>query len=59
MIDEIKNLEGRLVNLSNLNENIFLLSSSTKQLTSILENSSRLSNKINLQIQELDVARVC
>lgn len=57
VIDEIKNLEGRLVNLSNLNENIFLLSSSTKQLTSILENSSRLSNKINLQIQELDVAR--
>lgn len=59
MIDEIKNLEGRLVDLSTLNENIFLLSSSTKQLTSIVENSSRLSNKINLQIQELDVARVC
>lgn len=54
----MKNLEGNLIDLLNINENVYVLNNDTQQLTSILQNSSKLSNKINLQIQELDVARV-
>ncbi|XKL63549.1 hypothetical protein PGB90_005913 [Kerria lacca] len=57
VIDEVKNLEGNLIDLLNINENVYVLNNDTQQLTSILQNSSKLSNKINLQIQELDVAR--
>lgn len=46
------------MDLLNVNENIYLLNTDAKQLTAILKNSSTLSTKINVQIQELDVARV-
>lgn len=59
MIIDVEQLEGSLVDLLNVNENIYLLNNDAKQLTTILKNSSTLSTKINVQIQELDIARVC
>lgn len=58
VITDVEQLEGSLVDLLNVNENIYLLNTDAKQLTTILKNSSTLSTKINVQIHELDVARV-
>lgn len=57
-INEIKNLKKQLLDLPKIQENFSLLDTDTKQLHSVLDNSSKLSKKINLQIQQLDVARV-
>ncbi|KAK7573930.1 hypothetical protein V9T40_011121 [Parthenolecanium corni] len=57
VIIDVEQLEGSLVDLLNVNENIYLLNNDAKQLTTILKNSSTLSTKINVQIQELDIAR--
>lgn len=57
-INEIKSLKKKLLDLPKIQENFSLLNTDTKQLHSVLSNSSELSEKINLQIQQLDIARV-
>ncbi len=56
---KIQHSANDMIDELNVNENIYILHNDAEQMTSILRNSSSLSSRINLQIQELDVARVC
>ena len=57
-VEEIKELRMNSIDIISINENLFVLDDKTKELSSSMEKATTLSDKINAQIHELDVARV-
>jgi len=57
-IDEIKELKTNFIDITNINENLYVLGDKTSELSSTVKKATVLSDKINSQIHELDVARV-
>jgi hypothetical protein len=57
-IEEIKELRTSYIDITSIKENLFILGDKTKELSASMEQATKLSDRINSQIQELDVARV-